>query len=232
MSRNTDTLARIGLFRSLAADRIRLLDSQCAWTKTKRSQWIINYQDSTTDVFFVISGAVRVKLSSVSGRDVLLREINAGEYFGELAAIDGQPRSSGIQAVTDVTVARMPASVFRHEVFNHPDACEQVLTVLAGQIRTLANRINEFTVLDGRHRLYSELLRLSRADGGEAGRSVISPPPSQAEIAARISLRRESVARELKALERAGLLARRRGALVLTDTTVLQRKIKEASETV
>jgi CRP-like cAMP-binding protein len=76
----------------------------------------MDYQDTTNDVFFIVSGTVRVKLQLVSGREVLLREINAGEFFGELAAIDNQPRSSGIVAVTDVIAARMPASVFRAAV--------------------------------------------------------------------------------------------------------------------
>jgi CRP-like cAMP-binding protein len=192
----------------------------------------VDYQDASSDVFFIVSGTVRVKLQSVSGREVLLREINAGEFFGELAAIDNQPRSAGILAVTDVTVARMPASVFREAVNAHPDVCNQLLALMAGQIRTLANRVNEFTTLDGRYRLYAELLRLSRAEPGKPSRAIISPPPLQAELAARISIRREAVGRELKALERAGLIERRRGALVLTDTARLRHSVEEASESI
>src|SRR5215470_17566442 len=217
MSRKTETLAKIGLFRSLDAAKVALLDTQCSWRRASRSQWVVDYQDTSNDVFFVVSGTVRVKLQSVSGREVLLREINAGEFFGELAAIDNRPRSAGIVAVTDVTVARMPASVFRTTVHAHPDVCDQLLALLAGQIRTLANRVNEFTTLDARHRIYAELLRLSRPETGKPKHAVVSPPPPHAEIAARVSVRREAVARELKALERAGLVERRRGALVLTN---------------
>jgi CRP/FNR family transcriptional regulator, cyclic AMP receptor protein len=136
MSRKTETLARIGLFRSLDAAKIELLDTQCSWRRATRNQWIVDYQDTSNDVFFVASGTVRVKLQSVSGREVLLREIDAGEFFGELAAIDNQPRSAGIVAITDVTVARMRASVFRAAVHAHPDVCDQLLALLAGQIRT------------------------------------------------------------------------------------------------
>jgi len=166
----------------------------------------------------------------VSGREVLLREINAGEFFGELAAIDNQPRSSGIVAVTDVIVARMPASVFRAAVHAHSDVCDQLLALLAGQVRILANRVNEFTTLDARHRIYAELLRLSRPEAANPKQAVVTPPPVHAEIAARVSSRREAVARELKALERAGLLERRRGALVLTDTQRLRQLIDAATE--
>jgi CRP/FNR family cyclic AMP-dependent transcriptional regulator len=230
MSRQTETLGQIPLFRSLAPDAIRRLDTQCSWRRTPRAEWVLDYQDTGSDVFFVVSGTVRVKIQSVSGREVLLREINAGEFFGELAAVDGRPRSAGIIAVTDVVVARMPPSVFRSAVHAYPDVCDQLLALLAGQIRMLSNRVNEFTTLDVRHRIYAELLRLSRPQEGAPERAVISPPPVHAEIAARVSTRREAVAREFKALERIGLVERRRGAIVLTDTARLQRLIAQAAE--
>ena len=118
MSRQIETLAKIGLFRSLEAVKIQHLDTQCSWRRASRNEWIIDYQDESTDVFFIVTGTVRVKLQSVSGREVLLREMNAGEFFGELAAIDKRPRSSGIVAITDVTLARMPASVFRDRLLD------------------------------------------------------------------------------------------------------------------
>jgi CRP/FNR family cyclic AMP-dependent transcriptional regulator len=230
MSRQTETLAKIGLFRSLDARAIGHLDTQCSWRRASRKQWIIDYQDQSNDVFFIVSGTVRVKIQSISGREVLLREIKAGEFFGELAAIDNQPRSAGIIAVTDATVARMPAGVFRNAVHTHPHVCDQLLALLAGQIRMLANRVNEFSTLAVRHRIYAELLRLARPEAGRPAGAVISPPPVHAEIAARVSARREAVAREFKSLERAGLLERRRGAIVLTDTERLNRLIEEAAE--
>ncbi|HEY2183523.1 MAG TPA: Crp/Fnr family transcriptional regulator [Xanthobacteraceae bacterium] len=230
MSRKTETLAKIGLFRSLPPEKVDLLDTQCFWHRAPANQWIIDYQDTNNDVFFVISGTLRVKIQSVSGREVLLREINAGDFFGEIAAIDKKPRSAGILAVTDVSYARMPASVFLTAVHSSRDVCDQLLERLAGYVRSMSNRVNEFSTLDARHRIYSELLRLSRPDAAKPTQAVVSPPPVHADLAARVSIRRESVSRELKALERAGLLEKRRGAMVLTDTARLRKMIAEASE--
>jgi len=229
MNRRTETLARIGLFQALDMRAIGDLDTQCSWRRVPSGQWLIDYQDASNDVFFVVSGSVRVMIQS-AGREVLLRQINAGEFFGELAAIDGQPRSSGIVATTDVTIARMTAGVFREAIHRHSAVCDKLLEILAGQIRSLANRVNEFSTLDVRYRIYAELLRLSRAEPGQAGRAIISPPPVHAEIAARVSTRREAVARELKILERAGLVERRRGALALRDVHQLTRLLEEAME--
>jgi CRP/FNR family transcriptional regulator, cyclic AMP receptor protein len=230
-SRTTETLAKVPLFRSLESGEINRLDTQCSWRSVSNGQWIIGYQEETDDVFFVVRGTVRVKIQSIAGREVLLREISTGEYFGELSSFDGQPRSSGIIAVTDVVIARMPKGVFRTAIQSHPDVCDQVLANLTGQIRMASNRINEFSNLDVRHRIYAELLRLSRPAPSKSNpkRRVISPPPFHAEIAARVSTRREAVSREIKALERSGLLIRRRGALEFPDPDAIGKLIDEAS---
>src|ERR1700749_4862514 len=63
-------------------------------------------------------------------REIILGDIEAGGYFGEMAAIDGQPRSAGILAVTDATIARMPATAFREIFRQFPDVAEQLLLQL------------------------------------------------------------------------------------------------------
>jgi CRP-like cAMP-binding protein len=228
MIRHSETLARVPLFRSLDTKAIAQLDSRCIWRRAKAGEWVLDYQEGGNELFFVVQGHVRVTIRAVSGATIILRDIRDGEYFGELAAIDGKPRSAGIQAVTDSIIARMPPSVFRETLHGAPDVCDQLLALLASQIRMLANRVNEFSTLDVRHRIYAELLRLARPPG-EDGRAAISPPPTHAEIAARVSTHREAVTRELKSLERAGLIERRRGAIVLADPGRLADLIEQAS---
>ena len=166
-------------------------------------------------------------IRSVSGRETILRDINAGAFFGELAAIDGQRRSAGILAITDATIAKMTAATFLETVTSHADVCLQLLRLVTGQVRMLANRINEFTTLGIRDRLYLELLRLSRADRDNAQQAIVSPPPLHADLAGRISTRRETVTKELSAMERDGLVRRSRGALVLLDVPRLIGMIDE-----
>jgi CRP-like cAMP-binding protein len=228
MIRHFETLARIPLFRSLDQDAVRRLDGQCIWRRVKAAEWVIDHQDESRDLFIVAHGHVRVMIRSISGRDTILRDIRDGEYFGELAAIDGQPRSAGIVAVTDSVVARMSPALFRETIHARPDVCDQLLALLASQIRGLANRVSEYNVLDVRHRIYAELLRLARPAQGNEGQAILSPPPTHAEIAARVSTHREAVSRELKSLERSQLLERRRGALILLNPGHLADLIERA----
>jgi CRP/FNR family cyclic AMP-dependent transcriptional regulator len=230
MQRISETLAKIALFRSLSDSDVAKLDTQCLWRRYSANEWIVSYQDQSNDVFFIVSGLVQVKIQAISGRETLLRDIAAGEYFGELGAIDAKPRSSDIVAVTETTIARMPSGTFRAAVHSHPDLCDQLLCHLASQIRMLANRVNEYSTLDVRTRLYAELLRLARPDRRDDNRALVTPPPPHADLAARISTRRESVSRELKLLERSGLLEKRRGGLILADVARLRRLLEEETE--
>ncbi len=215
MARQNETLSRIELFRSLSADEIERLDTRCIWRRAHAKEWIIDYQDESTDVFFLIGGVARVMIRSISGRETILRDINAGEFFGELAAIDGQTRSASILAVTDTTIAKMSAAVFLETVTGHPDVCLQLLQLVTGQVRMLATRVNEFTTLAIRERLIMELLRLSKSNRVDPRQATVSPPPVHADLAGRISTRRETVTKELSVMEREGLVRRGRGALTL-----------------
>jgi CRP/FNR family transcriptional regulator, cyclic AMP receptor protein len=230
MIQQSETLARIPLFRSLSADAIKRLDRQCAWRRWAAREWILDYKDDSADLYFVVRGHVRVLIQAASGKESILRDIHDGEFFGELAAIDGRPRSAAIVAVTDSILAKMSPPVFRGVVHEHPDVCDQLLSLLASQIRMLANRVDEFGKLDVRTRIYAELLRLSRPSRGSDNEAVISPPPTHAELAARVSCRREAVTRELNSLKRAGLLQSRRGALVLLDRTHLAGLIEATDD--
>jgi CRP-like cAMP-binding protein len=96
-----------------------------------------------------------------------------------------------------------------------------VLRELVGDIRTANQRVHEQANFDVRKRLCAELIRLSRATG--EGRVVVSPPPTHAEFAARISTHREAVTKTLSALEREGLISRSPSAIVLTDANRLRR---------
>ena len=225
MPRDLETLSRVSLFSSLNAASIKTLNARCLWRRVKAKEWIIDYQDEGIDVFFVTSGAVRVLIYAKTGREVILGDLEPGGFFGEMAAIDGKPRSAGVLAITDAVMAAMPGAVFMEVMLKHADVCTRVLKLLTARVRALDHRVLEYSSLNVPQRIYSELLRLARPDGKDLRSGIISPPPTHSDIAARVSTHREAVARELKRLERLGLLQRRRGALVLNDIPDLMQRL-------
>ena len=226
MAAQSETLVDVPMFRSLPRATIKALDARCDWRRVAAKEWVIDYQDDGIDVFFIVAGSVRVLIYAKSGREVILADLDAGGFFGEMAPIDGHPRSASVLAVTDAVVATMPGAVFLEALHDHPEVSMYVLKLLATRVRELDNRVLEYSTLDVRHRVSCELLRLARPDAKDSRRGVLAPVPTQAEIAARVSTTREAVVREMKLLEREGYLQRQRGALVLVDMPNLVQRLE------
>jgi CRP/FNR family transcriptional regulator, cyclic AMP receptor protein len=222
------TLSGTKLLASVPEDRISALDGRCRWRSFEPDEVILNLHDETTDIYFIARGEVRVTVFSQTGRTVIMRDLKTGEQFGEYSAIDSEPRSASIVALNRTVVGLMPAQIFQDLLAEFSGVSLAVMVSMAGAIRTLNERVVEFSTLGVSNRIHAELLRLARAGRIVDGMGRISPPPTHAEIASRISTHREAVTRELKQLEIQGLLERTRGAFVVKDLVELERMVEDA----
>src|SRR5258708_11560087 len=157
-----ETLVDVPMFRSLPRATVKGVDGRWDWRRVAAKEWVIDYQDDGIDVFFVVAGSVRVLIYAKSGREVILADLDAGGFFGEMAPIDGHPRSASVLAVTDAVGATMPGTVFLEALHYHPEVSMYVLKLLATRVRELDNRGLEYSTLDVRHRVFCELLRLAQ----------------------------------------------------------------------
>ena len=221
------SLSRLVFFKDVSIDYEKF-DRRVSWRKCDDGETLVDFEDRSTDVYFIVTGEVRVLLRTVSGKEVILADLKAGEFFGELAAIDGIPRSANVTALTKADLCIMPAGVFREILFSCQAACDKVLKLLAHRVRDGNTRLAEMSIFDLRHRLYSELLRMSHPRPGHPGEKVVSPPPFHHVMASRIGCRREQVTRELSTMVSEGLIEKTRGALVLTRPNVLEQRLSLA----
>jgi len=187
-------------------------------------QTIIGHEEKTTDVLFLIEGHARVSIYSAGGRRVSFRDIRKGAIFGELSAIDGQPRSAAVEAVDICSAVKMRQEDFLQALKEEPEFMKAILRHLTQQVRALTSRVFEFSTLAVRNRVQAELLRMATSAGE------IAPVPTHEDIASRISTHREAVTRELSRLEGLGLLARHGRALRITDMKALRRLVEDFSE--
>jgi CRP-like cAMP-binding protein len=222
------TLAAHPSFRTLGADACKVLDRQCIWLKLNAGVWVLDQSACDRDVYFIMSGQLRAVFNTAR-QDLIFNDMNAGSIFGEMAAIDGAPRAASVFAVVDSVVAKMPAQVFVETMFSHRPLCEAVIRTLSERLRAMSGRVGELGALNVRSRVHAELLRLARRDRDDPRRAVIVTPPNQSELAARINTRRETVSREINAMERDGLIERRRGAIVINDVLRLSAEIQQAN---
>jgi CRP-like cAMP-binding protein len=204
------------------------LARQCRFRRYAEGEHIIDGQSGGRDVFFVVAGVVRVVNYSPSGREVAFDDIPAGNFFGELAALDGGPRSAFVQAQgSGATAAAMPPDVFMDLLLKHPKIGVEIMKRLARVIRFSTERIMDLSTVGANNRVHAELLRLAQAAGRNGNSAVISPIPHHADIASRVSTTRETVARVFSELTKAGLLERNKSALVVRDVDRLVELVED-----
>ena len=201
-----DTLRGIPLFDSLDDEMSARYARRCSWRDYAENELVIDIDDESADVRFILSGSVRIIVRIAVGKDVILGEMGEGSFFGEISAIDNSPRSANVTTLTRSRICTMPQQVFIEILREAPDVTMKVLRMFAARVRSLNTRLAEHSFLQAKHRLYSELLRLSRPRAGKEGQRIISPPPTHRELAERIGSRREVVSRELSSLEKERLV--------------------------
>jgi CRP-like cAMP-binding protein len=204
------------------------LAKQCRFRRSLAGEHIIDGQSDSRDVYFVIEGTVRVVNYSMSGREVALDDIPAGGFFGEMAALDGGPRSAFVMAQGGETVtAAMPYEVFLDLLSKNPVLGLEIMKRLARMVRQATERIMDLSTLGANNRVHAELLRQAWSSPNDGRTATITPIPLHADIASRVSTTRETVARVLNDLARSGIVERKKNSLLVRDMSRLTLLVED-----
>jgi CRP-like cAMP-binding protein len=201
-------LRGITLLAGLTPERLEALARECAWRNFDAEQSIISRAAPDRDLYFIVSGRVRVTTYSAAGRQVTFRDFGPGEHFGEVAAIDGLARSADVVGLEGGLLASLPPAALRRLLGEEPALAERLLRDFAKLVRRLSARVIDLSTLGVHQRLHDELLRLARDAGIKDNRARIEPAPKHADLASQVSTYREQITRELSVLAKAGVLAR------------------------
>ena len=219
-------LAGIAAFASLPAPDLLRLERSAAWRRYRRGEQILGRDSASREVYFVVEGWVDVVNYSLSGREIAYGALPTGSFFGELSAIDGEPRSATVVAGSDCMLAAVPHGVFHHLLRRHPDVAMHVLNQLARIVRHCDERIMDLATLGAVQRVEREVLRMARQDPATPGVWSVYPVPTQQDIARRASTTRETVARVLSHLEQQGMIRRKGRVIYVSDRERLEQSIR------
>jgi len=212
------SLGDIALFAELAPPQRQAVEQQTSFQRYGAGEQIIDRNSPTRDLFCVVRGAVRVVIHAPSGRDVSFEDIEAGGHFGELACVDGEPRSASVVAMLTTVVARVPPDALHQVLLDHPRLALALLRRMATVLRHATDRILDLSTLGANNRIYADLLRRAKPNpklGPKAG--VIYPIPTHQDLAGRVSVTRETVTRALGDLARADVVVKDGARLVVPD---------------
>lgn len=220
-------LTGMKLLVDLSAAELVELEKNSRYRRFSAGEQIFDRHAATNDVFFVVRGRVRVVNYSLSGREITLDDIPQGGHFGDLAAIDGEPRSASVMAVTDSIIVAVPARDFLRALDRHPKMALRVMRNLSHLLRNSTERIMDFSTLGANNRVHAELLRQARANMNGENQAALSPNPVHGELASRVSTTRETVARVMNDLARRGIVKRTKESLLIRDVERLTDMVEE-----
>jgi CRP-like cAMP-binding protein len=216
-----------GFLESLPPELRRRVQNQVRIVRARRGQALLGRGAATTDIYFILEGAFSVIVYSANGREVSMRNLVAGDTFGELSAVDGLPRSASVVAETDARLASLRREEFLHCIESSPATAMWLARLLAAKVRDMSERLFEISALNVPARLHCELLRLAKTTAVRDP-LMLDPAPTHAELANRIGTHREAVTREIQELVKIDVLRTGRRTLEFLDLTRLEHLVGQA----
>lgn len=221
-------LSGFDLFRSLDPESLGAIERACTSRRYARDERIIDRDSRGRDVWLVVSGRAKVLNYSASGREIVLDDLLPGSSFGEIGALDDQPRGADVVATEDVLVAVIPHLVFLDLLKSHPEVALALMRRFARTIRQSDERIMDLSTLAAHDRVYADMLRRARERMIGDNRAELVPIPLHSEIAGKTSTSRETVARAIGTLTRRGIVSRAKTALWVNDVDALRQMVAKA----
>ena len=228
-------LARVDLFAELTPDELEGLSARLRRRRYAKETVLFTEGDPGTGLYVVESGRVRIVLASLAGKELVLAVRGPGEFFGDMALLDGEPRSADAVVAEDCQLLILRREDFIRFVETHPRAAMRLLAVLSRRLRQTMRQQHDATLLDVAARLASALLRLAdergvppgepAGDGAGAGAVVIPTTLTQADLAAQIGVTRESVNKWLRYYQRRGWIRWEPGRLTLLRPAKLRERL-------
>ncbi|MFY0582076.1 Crp/Fnr family transcriptional regulator [Cystobacter fuscus] len=220
-------LAQIPMFEQLSEEDLGHLSGLMQQRRYAKGEVIFHKGDVGTALFIVRRGEVAIRLSSSEGREVILSMLHRGDSFGELALLDGEPRSTDAVAREETHLLSLHQEDFRRFLADRPRVAMGLLAVLSRMVRRVTQLVHDAAFLEGRARLVRVLLELARTQGqpGPTG-GVVLPKRTQVELANQCGVTRESVNKWLRHYVQAGLIALDGGQITLLDIERLRRDVE------
>lgn len=217
------------LLRHLARDDLKRLAATATLAYHPRNAVIFQKGDPGESMMAVIRGRVKICSHSADGKELVLNIINRGGLFGEIALLDGEPRTADAVALEETDLLVLERRNFVPFVAANPDIALRLMTVLCKRVRQTSEHLEDTMFLEAASRLARALLRLGdafgKAEGGTALR--LDLKLSQQQLGSLVGVSRESINKHMGEWQRAGLVSVTGGYITLTDPDLLRRIAEE-----
>ena len=225
---NLDMLRNIPLFASIGADDLAELSNKLVARRYRKSETVFHKDDHGSTLHIITKGLVKISMPSASGgeEEVVLASLRPGDFFGELALLDENPRSATATAVEPLETLALERKDFLEFLKWYPEAAVRILGVLAQRLRNLNSQLEALVLSSPVSRLAETLLKVSRTHGKETpeGRE-LDLPLTIDELAGAAGLTPDRARRLLRNLEKSGVIGVRNRHYVIQKPSELQKLV-------
>jgi CRP/FNR family transcriptional regulator, cyclic AMP receptor protein len=214
----TDILHKVPLFSELAPPELERV-AEISRERVYPRNSVILFEDDPGDALYVVAhGQVKVVLIGEDGREVILSVLGEGEFFGEMALIDDEPRSAHVIAMNDSTLLVIRREDFQGILRQQPSIALALLRALSRRLRRVDEKVGSLVLLDVNGRVAQLLLELAE----EAGSERITRRLTHHTIAQMIGSSRETVSRTMREFVEKGHIEVSRREIVIRDRAALE----------
>jgi len=214
------------LFANLDASEIEKLLTYSRVERYPAGHEVFAKGSSGNSIMMMLRGSVRISSISLGGKEIVLNIISVGEFFGEIAVLDGGERSSDANAMTDCELLVLNRRDLMPFLENHAGICLMLIKILCQRLRRTSEQVEDvlFRHLEGR--IAKALLQLAERAGrrGVGGR-VLELRLSQSELGNIVGSSRESVNKRLQAWHKAGLIDLAKGSILIKDADAIEQRL-------
>jgi len=222
-------LARVPLFERLSNQDLARLQSLTERKKLAANTAVFFQDDPSDSLYVVLSGSAKVFRTSEDGRDRILMILRAGDAFGELAMIEGQPRSATVQTLEETELLSLARKDFEKFAAEHPDFLYKMLQSMCERVRKINEDVLDLSFRDVPYRvlrLLSQLVSRHGDSGAEGWR--IRMPLTVRDLSSMVGSNTETVGRLLDRYESEGLVKRDGPNWIVPDQGALNRALEYA----
>jgi CRP-like cAMP-binding protein len=217
------SLRRCALFEGLDDAALEVVVQQLRRRRFRRGEVVFHQGDPGDALHVVATGAIKIVLPSTEGDEAIIATLRTGDFFGELALLDGAPRSATAIALEPCETLALPRAALHTLLDRDPGLRDALLAGLAHELRRLTSHVEELHFLDLAGRLAMRLVRLAREADMDSKEVRLDWPYTQSDLASMIGGTRQSVNKLLSGLVDDGLVVIERDILVITDVDLLAR---------
>ncbi len=218
----TDFIRRVPLFATLSDSEFKSIEHIFLVRNYQRNQVVFLEEEAGNYMYIVLSGKVKVTKSTANGKETILAIHRQGDFFGEMALLDGKTSPATVSAMEDCRIVSITSGDFHRFLMTNDKVVQQIIQVLCSRLRHVWGQIQSLNYSTADARIRGGILQLSRKHGvADARGIIIDLKITHQELAEMVGTSRETVTRTLARLQKKGIITMDQRRIILLSPRAL-----------